>query len=94
MKINLVIGEAEKTFHAPFVKGLVFRQFIKLRKDHDLNDMNEDTMEKIVELIVEAYNGQFTIDEFWNGIDAREVITTIQAFIQELITGGSNKQGK
>lgn len=94
MKINLVIGEAEKTFHAPFVKGLVFRQFVKLRKEHDLNDMSDETIDKLVELIVESYNGQFTVDEFWNGIDAREVMSTIQEFIQELVTGGSKKQGK
>lgn len=94
MRITLMIGEAEKTFHTPFIKGRVLRNFIKLQKEKDLADMDTDTIDSIVELMVDAYSQQFTIDEFWDGIDSRNVITAIQEFIQDITGKNDGGQGK
>lgn len=94
MKINLFIGEAEKTFRAEFVSGLVFRKFLELRTNHDLNDMNLETIEEVVGLIVQAYNNQFTADEFWTGMDGRKIMPTISGFLKELTTGKESPEGK
>lgn len=84
MKITLMIGEAEKTFHAPFVKGRVLRNFIKLQKEKNINDMDTETIDSTIELIVDAYNNQFSIDDFYDGIDARQIIPVIRKFIGEI----------
>jgi len=94
MKIDLMIGEAEKTFRAEFVSGLVFRKFLELRTKHNLNDMEEEAVEEVVGLIVQAYNNQFTVDEFWSGKDARKIMPTISEFLQELTTGKESPEGK
>lgn len=87
MKINLMIDEKEKTFKADFVPGLVFRKFLELKTKYDLADMEKEAVEETVGLIVTAYNNQFTIDEFWEGIDGREIMPTIADFLNELTTG-------
>jgi hypothetical protein len=49
----------------------------------DSNDgLDPDLMERLVEFIAQdIYGGQFTPDEFWEGIDSRDFMTVLQQSI-------------
>ena len=93
MKIDIKIDGHEKTFTTTFISGLVYRKYIELSEQGALTNLTLESRDKVVELIVEAFNQQFTTDQFWNGIDAREVELVIIQFCNDLRTQ-TKREGK
>lgn len=84
MKLDITIDGKETTLTTPFISGLVYRKYIELSELGMLNDLTLEAREKVVELIVEAFGNKFTADQFWNGIDAREIDVIILQFCNDL----------
>jgi len=93
LKIDIRIDDHEKTFTTTFVNGLVYRKFIELSEKGIFTELTLKSREKIVELIVEAFGKQFTADQFWKGIDAREIDIVILQFNNDLRTQ-TKREGK
>lgn len=97
MKITLRIDGKEKTYQAPFVKARILKNYLKLQKDNNLDDIRDpETLDEIIGLMVEAYDGQFTIDEVWDGVESKKLTPLILEFIGD-ITGAnedSDDEGK
>lgn len=84
MKIDITIDGHEKTFTTSFVSGLVYRKYIELSEEGKLTDLTLESREKLIELIVESFDKQFTADQFWKGIDARDIDIVILQFNNDL----------
>lgn len=84
MDIKLLIGDQEKTFFVPFVKGRMFRRVIEIYKKNNLDDLDPETLDVLVDFIVECFNGQFSRDDFYDGIAADQLINTILNFINKI----------
>ncbi|HCG4535566.1 TPA: hypothetical protein NJY08_004411 [Salmonella enterica subsp. enterica serovar Typhi str. AG3] len=93
MKIDISIDGHEKTFTTTFINGLVYRKYVEISEQGILKDLTLEAREKIIELIIEAFNQQFTADQFWNGIDAREIDLVIIQFCNDLRTQ-TKREGK
>lgn len=93
MKIDITIDGKETTLTTTFVSGLVYRKYIELSEQGMLDDLTLEAREKVVELIVEAFGKQFTADQFWNGLDAREIDVVILQFCNDLRTQ-TKREGK
>lgn len=92
MEIKLFIGEEEKTFVVPFIKGRMFRRVLEISNKHDLNNVTPEILDVLVDFVVECFNGKFSREEFYDGIDAENMIETILGFMQK-ISGASNVGG-
>jgi hypothetical protein len=79
MILKLVINEEEKTFHIPFVSGMVFRKFIEMKERMNLNNLSGSELDELAGLVVYAFKNQFTLEEFYEGIPQDEVMPTIDA---------------
>lgn len=95
MKIVLRIDGVDKEFLTDFIPGRVFRQAVKaqelLKKGNELTDAELD---ELVMVVVSTYNKQFTIDQFWDGIDTRDIMDTIVDTIIgtiQRVNGGGNE---
>lgn len=84
MEIKLFIGDKEKTFVVPFVKGRMFRRVIEIYKTYNLDDLDPETLDVLVDYIVECFNGQFSRDDFYDGVPAEKLIDTILTFIDKV----------
>ncbi|HEX9060412.1 MAG TPA: hypothetical protein VF941_09555 [Clostridia bacterium] len=93
MTITLKINGNDKTFVNNFVSGRVLRKTFEMNKLFNKNqaEFDETTIDLLVNYVVEVYGKQFTIDEFYDGIDAKEVLPTIVNCIKE-ITGNMEKE--
>lgn len=85
LKITLNIKGEEKTFTPTFISGRVFRNTLKLAKI-DVNKVDENMSDEFAKYICDVFGNKFTIDEFYDGIDAREILPTFLNCIKE-ITG-------
>jgi hypothetical protein len=92
MDIKLFFEDKEKTFVVPFVKGRMFRRVLEIYKDYDLDHLNPETLDILVDFIVECFQNQFTRDDFYDGVAADQMTNTILDFINKI--AGIGTKGK
>lgn len=84
MEIKLFIDDKEKTFTVPFIKGRMFRRVIEINKKYDLNALDEDTLDILVDFVVDCFNEKFSRDQFYDGISADRLIDTVLGFMEKV----------
>lgn len=87
MEIKLLIDDKEKTFAIPFVPARKLREALELNKSIDFNNLDTDGLDKMVSYVVDLFKNQFTIDDFYDGLPASEMIPTITRCINEVVKG-------
>lgn len=99
MKLTLRINKEEKTFNLPaFIPARLIRQAPELAEIP--NNPGPEDMDKMVQFVVKVYDGQFTLDQYWDGVDARKFLSTtsdvINAIINETVeaAGGNPVSGE
>lgn len=85
MKITLNIQDQDKTFTVPFVSGRALRKTIEITKKTNFNDVDVDTLDTLVDYVVDIFKGQFTRDEFYDGVEANQLLNTIVGCINEIV---------
>lgn len=97
MQITLRFEGTDKTitnkkFTQEFVSGRVFRKTLEMQKLLR-NGIDEDTLDIFVDYVVLLFGKQFTMDEFYDGIDARVIVDELVRCIEEVIHGASDAVG-
>lgn len=91
IEIELEINGEIKRFVCTKVKGILLRKtvsVIKVFTDMD-KGMNEESLDKLVDYMVDVFGKQFTREEFYNGVELDDVIVKIQKTaetIMEMVT--------
>jgi hypothetical protein len=84
MKIILFVDDKEKTFTVPFVKGRMLRRVIEINKKYDLDNLDPETLDILVDFVVECFNSQFSQDQFYDGIASGKLIDTVLDIIDKV----------
>ncbi|HHP5740391.1 MULTISPECIES: phage tail assembly chaperone G [Bacillus cereus group] len=99
MKLTLMINKEKQTFNMPeFIPARLIRQAPELAEIP--NNPGPEDMDKMVKFVVKVYDNQFTLDQYWDGIDARKFLSTtsdvINAIINETVeaAGGNPVSGE
>lgn len=96
MKITLKIDGKDKTFTNDFVPGRIFRNALLINKKmkDGATEISAELFDELIEFCVTAFGNQFTIDEFWDGIDARYLDSEVMRVYNEILSfGGLATQG-
>lgn len=80
----------EITFVAPFVSARMLRRTIEMGKSINQENLSEEDLDRMVDYIVELFGNQFTRDQFYDGLAAKDLISTITRCINE-VTGQMNE---
>ena len=104
MKITLRIDKNEKTYTNDFVKARIFRNALKLNKEfkEEGSGISVELFDTLVEFVVTAFGNQFTIDEFWDGVETQNLQSEVMRVFNEVLNLGGlaveseegNEQGK
>lgn len=87
MNLELIIGGNKKFFKFPsFIPGRMVRKAVSFTK-MDLNDIDESTLDELVEFVVNVYGNKFSMDEFYDGIDSREMMKVLGYTIEAIVNG-------
>ncbi|MDF2788685.1 MAG: hypothetical protein K0S80_1783 [Neobacillus sp.] len=87
MKIELRLQEGEKqvtkTFENTYISALIFRKYYELEKEFNVLNVEPtiEQMDKVIALMVEAFNHQFTIEEAWAGLSTFTLPEKIFEFV-------------
>lgn len=76
LMVTLRTPQGKKEYAQDFVSGRMFRKTVAMKKEF-ANGVNEETLDKMVVFVTELFGNQFTIDEFYDGIAADKLMSTI-----------------
>lgn len=90
MKIVLRIGTEDKTFINDFVKARVFRNALKLNAKikTEGGDFSAELFDTMIEFVVTAFDGQFTVDDFWDGVEAHKLQDEVMRIFKGILNFG------
>jgi len=73
LTITLKQNGEEKVYTTDFIPALVFKAVLKINKDlqHQTDEATLETICELIDLVVEAFGGQFKAEDIWNGVDVR-----------------------
>lgn len=98
LKITLRTKDGSKKDYAQdFISGRMFRRTIEIQKlfrqnEEGKNVIDESQIDELVQYVVELFDKQFTLDEFYDGIEAKDLISTIMNCVQAVtkqVTGAA-----
>lgn len=87
MQITLRIKGEDKQFNQDFISGRMFRKTIEIQKMFKVNEegknvIDETHIDALVNYVVDLFDKQFSADEFYDGVKAKELISTIMRCVQ------------
>jgi hypothetical protein len=89
----------DKTYSTDFISGKMLRRAMEIRKH--LQDIGENpkALSDVYTYFSDAFNKQFTAEDFEDGIDSRVMTETITKYINAIITKtahaiGGNEEGE
>lgn len=93
IEITLNINGEDKTFVCTIVKGILLRETASIVKVFSgmENGFDEDVLDEVVDYVVNVFNGQFTRDDFYNGIDLADMMPTIQNIAEQVMEKATSK---
>ncbi|MBM7598469.1 hypothetical protein JOC34_000826 [Virgibacillus halotolerans] len=78
--IALKIEGKTKRFTTPAsIKGGLFRQAVEVSQVIEKDEFDISNLDGYIQFVCEVFGEKFTIDQFENGVDARELLKTIYA---------------
>ncbi|KAA0944152.1 hypothetical protein FQ087_18685 [Sporosarcina sp. ANT_H38] len=83
MKIELILDGKEKIYMVPFIKSRMYRKLLVIKKSMDFTNIGEVEMDELVGFVCEIFNGQFTIDEFYEGLPVDKLMPTLMNAMNE-----------
>ena len=87
MQITLEVAGKKRTYVPNFVSGRMFRRTLEVSKELQ-KGLGENELDAAVDYIVELYGGQFTRDEFYDGIAVQELVSSIRESINSVMNKG------
>lgn len=98
MQITLRIDGKDKVFRQDFISGRMFRRTIEIQKmfhtnEEGKNAIDEAHIDALIGYITELFDKQFTIDQFYDGIQASKLMSTITDCIQSVVAEVSSAVG-
>lgn len=92
MKLSLMINNEKQEFPLPdFIPARLIRKASEF--NDALTNPSPTDLDKMVDYVVSVYADKFTRDDFYDGLDARSFLTTIQGVITSLVQGTSAALG-
>lgn len=84
MQITLIINGEAKTFNQSFISGRAFRQSLAIQNILESGEILPETLDRVADYVVSVYGKQFTQDEFYDGIDCSQVVSSAIDCVMEI----------
>lgn len=80
-----------KIYVMPKVKTRMLRKAVEINEKIDFTNLKTKDLDELVNFVVELYGKKFTIDEFYDGLDADKLIPTLNNSINGIVGTLENK---
>jgi hypothetical protein len=77
MKLTLKIKGEKKKFSVPYFSTWTFRECLRITEEIDIRDVGIEELDALAAFVVEAFENQFTIDEYFKGTSKDEGLAIV-----------------
>lgn len=81
----------ERTYVANTVKARMFRKAIEINEQIDFDKLKSKDLDTLIDFVVDVYGKQFTRDEFYDGLPADKLMSTLSESISGIVGGVTEK---
>lgn len=81
----------DKTYVMPKVKTRMLRKAVEVNEKIDFNNLKTQDLDELIDFVVSLYGNQFTRDEFYDELDADQLIETLNNSINGIVGTMSDK---
>ena len=81
----------EKEYVLGKVKARMYRKAIALTDDLNLDKITAKSLDDMVDFVVEAYGNQFTRDDVYDGVEAKDLMDVLTDCIKNVVGNVSEK---
>lgn len=80
-----------KTYTMPTVKAKVLRKALTFNEKMDFNNIKAKDLDELVDFVCEVYGNQFSVDDIYENLEAKELLPTLIDSIQAITGETANK---
>src|SRR5690625_1336971 len=92
MELTLIIKNEEKIFTTPFVSARFYRKLLEFDKEIDYSNLEANDYDKLIGFVCEVFGNQFTVDEFWDGVESSKLDESILNTFTFVRTGKTKQE--
>lgn len=81
----------DKVYVIKKMKARMLRRAIEVKAKVDFENLSVEDLDILVDLTCELYEGQFTRDEFYDGLDGDKLIDTLALTLNRTVDGVLNR---
>lgn len=90
LSIKLIIDGKEKVFTTSFISGKKLRRTLEI-SDKIGKSLTPKDLDEMVEYEVDLYEKQFTVDQYYEGIESNVILRKVLEDVNNVINGLSTK---
>lgn len=90
MILELNINNSKEVFVNTHVTGMMYRDALYLRHKQVTEDFTPSLLDEMVGLVCKVFDNKFSIRDFYNGLDKREIFGVVNTLIDAVITQDCN----
>ena len=93
IELKLEIDGEIKTFTCTKVKGILLRKTAAVSKVFEkmTKEFNDNTLDELVDYVVEVFGGQFTRDEYYNGTEIEDIVNNVDIVAEQIMERAQSK---
>jgi hypothetical protein len=76
----------EKIFVVDHLRSRIVRKALNIYDTIDVKNMSGESLDRLANYVVEVYKNQFTLDDFYDGIDCDELMPTLTKCIKDVVS--------
>lgn len=80
-----------KTYTMPTVKAKILRKALTFNEKMDFNNLKAQDLDELINFVCELYGNQFTMDDVYENLDAKELLPTLMNSIEAITGETANK---
>lgn len=81
----------DKTYKTKVIKAKIVRKSIEISETVNLDKLSTSDLDRLVEFIVEVFDNQFTVDDIYEGLDAKDLVPSLLKAMGE-VNGGIEEE--
>jgi len=71
------------TYSRAFVPWRILKAAVRMAKNFDVNNMDEEDIDALSALVVETFGNKFSVEDLNNGADVTEMVAILQMIINK-----------
>jgi hypothetical protein len=77
----------DKTYKLKKIKALMVRKSIEITESIDFNKITTKDLDTLIDFIVDLYGNEFTREDVYEGLEAKELLPTIKETMDSVVNG-------